>query len=722
VAAGAVDVLQTLSGIFLALFQFIDVNASGAIDVREMLRGLLLLGDARTTPEVAHRVVATYDVDNSGTIERREFVQWALGHFLRWSPDSALGTLVDSRTGQAWRCPSSGLLLVDFVAEPHPPGMDLHGSDAGNEGLIKNILLAPSDSERARLFDKAVTNTDIFFSDVQAQALLERGKLGMQTPAVLAKLLPVMISVADAARILSANLDVVQIVQLRESMGPALFDACAGNCTGHYSLELHSPRDRRALLKLAERHTAEVASSRSAGRGDTSQHGNWANYRNEFVDLRACELSLQWFFNVPQKGRVTFDYVSTRLPRRSDVALSEKRFLSLLAKLKLTDLALVEATYKQAAQKRPSCTFWTPSRSASTKAAARALAEYEAAVLADRLEGASDSFRGGDEGDEVAAGPATLAQRILAAAKRESPALKLGFAVPAPPGWILKKDTVLCWRTLRSSAHFATNWLGPEKPRDTAKALGLSEAAPPAAKARGKGAKAGPTAQRPKSALRPASALRLSREALSKKQRASLLARGPLSASESDGEVYESLSEYEVVTRRLDADAACLPLACWGLMYFKSAFLRVATMDKWLTVDQVIRLVAFLPASDFLRAHAACFLHARVVDVENYGKLVRLLEPAEQSEVVHRIGWLNMHNPLRVERLYSLDLRHRDHREMCRVLVQLAVTEPGQNWLDETYRWTQQDICVPGWELPISWSTSDEDFKGTPPPRPLGTL
>ena len=47
-----------------------------------------------------------------------------------------------------------------------------------------------------------------------------------------------------------------------------------------------------------------------------------------------------------------------------------------------------------------------------------------------------------------------------------------------------------------------------------------------------------------------------------------------------------------------------------------------------------------------------------------------------------------------------LDLRQYEDREMCKVLVKLAVSEPGANWNDEGYRWSIKDAYVPGWELP----------------------
>ncbi|KAJ1444300.1 hypothetical protein M885DRAFT_581109, partial [Pelagophyceae sp. CCMP2097] len=55
---------------------------------------------------------------------------------------------------------------------------------------------------------------------------------------------------------------------------------------------------------------------------------------------------------------------------------------------------------------------------------------------------------------------------------------------------------------------------------------------------------------------------------------------------------------------------------------------------------------------------------------------------------------------------YLLDLRWRDHRELCAALVVLSVEEPGENWVDATFRWTKFDSEVPGWILPQTWATA----------------
>lgn len=59
---------------------------------------------------------------------------------------------------------------------------------------------------------------------------------------------------------------------------------------------------------------------------------------------------------------------------------------------------------------------------------------------------------------------------------------------------------------------------------------------------------------------------------------------------------------------------------------------------------------------------------------------------------------------------------------MCKILVKLAIEEPGTNWLHEAYRWSIFDVNVPGWELPASWSLEDDELNGEGGPRRFGRL
>lgn len=47
-------------------------------------------------------------------------------------------------------------------------------------------------------------------------------------------------------------------------------------------------------------------------------------------------------------------------------------------------------------------------------------------------------------------------------------------------------------------------------------------------------------------------------------------------------------------------------------------------------------------------------------------------------KLFHRVGIMNILDPMRPERLYRLDLRRNDHREWAKILVYLATNDPVQ--------------------------------------------
>jgi len=76
-------------------------------------------------------------------------------------------------------------------------------------------------------------------------------------------------------------------------------------------------------------------------------------------------------------------------------------------------------------------------------------------------------------------------------------------------------------------------------------------------------------------------------------------------------------------------------------------------------------------------------------------------------QLLHRLGALNLYSARRPERFYSFDLRTREDREVCKVLVALALAEPGENWIDERYKREAAMDWVAGWELPKEWEAED---------------
>jgi hypothetical protein len=88
---------------------------------------------------------------------------------------------------------------------------------------------------------------------------------------------------------------------------------------------------------------------------------------------------------------------------------------------------------------------------------------------------------------------------------------------------------------------------------------------------------------------------------------------------------------------------------------------------------------------------------------------------SDYEVAIHRIGWLNIFNPMDPDMIYDLDHSRHDHYQLSLMLVELADIEPGENFVGET--WTKFDkqtidpktgekgsyVMVPGWELPMSW-------------------
>ena len=114
---------------------------------------------------------------------------------------------------------------------------------------------------------------------------------------------------------------------------------------------------------------------------------------------------------------------------------------------------------------------------------------------------------------------------------------------------------------------------------------------------------------------------------------------------------------------------------------------------------------------------ALLLLFNRIVDVENINEKIVEGIPfsvMEKREINHRIGNLNLFNPMFPDHEYWLDLRYREQREVAKILIKLAVEEPGQNWVNESFCRTKTADPTPGWELPKHWAEEDDGHLGGP--------
>ncbi|KAF0693865.1 Aste57867_15207 [Aphanomyces stellatus] len=360
----SMDVTE-FSDLFLhALFELTDRDGSGGIDAPELQATMARLG-LDVTDHEALRAVAQYDLDNSGTIEDFEFVEFMKAQ-VRYqafgSKKSMAGldpnrfALRDVATNQVWQIPVEGRLEVTFVYEREAI-LDAHDaknriSDAGIAQLIRNIhLQAKNPTEKLELYYFAIADSEvgrslsrertmtttqsrILFSAAQAYELLEQcGGLTKDVRVkAVGRTLFQMITAKDAHHLVSTTLNLRERAMLKVDLGNA-YAVIMGGAMAHFALDLTNKADRWVARKLAETAQVEKKASIASLRGDTSQHMNWENFRNETLDGERLVLTTSFFNSLPQTGRLEFDYVSTSRPPRGAKALSTRRFEQLVAEL-----------------------------------------------------------------------------------------------------------------------------------------------------------------------------------------------------------------------------------------------------------------------------------------------------------------------------------------------------------------------------------------------------
>lgn len=165
--------------------------------------------------------------------------------------------------------------------------------------------------------------------------------------------------------------------------------------------------------------------------------------------------------------------------------------------------------------------------------------------------------------------------------------------------------------------------------------------------------------------------------------------------------------------------------AIYPYAYRKMLELQIEMPGVFLSASQAVQLMNYFPEEGYLRVQVLLAIFSHIIDAENicldiYDKHCSL---NERLEIIHRLGVLAVMDPMKPDREYCLDLRHYDQREWAKVLISLALNEPGDNWVDGgEYRWSRYDDPVPGWILPQPWTLPDDSDGGEGGPRRYGWL
>ena len=319
------------------VFLKFDVDRSNAIDRAEMTR---VLGELELPHEQddVDKIFRKYDLDNSGIFELSEFLDLigTLKQEMKQVQQRRRFMSFDD-TGGEFIPPKTGTLKIGFRNDKRMPDFEWQRctttSDAETRRLVEMIRSA---TDKDAMLELSLVHLNLHFEQAQ---LLYREILREEpdSSVILSKLLPCLCSAQEAHALCDKYM--VRASQRRRLMlllGPA-YQVVLGFPTGHYRLSLAKPEHRLCAGLLIKLNNTECFSRRSRNDvGDTSQHSNWQNFRNEIwndgkkKETKPIVLSPSFWNKQRTSGVLEFDYVSTTRPVPGTQPLSSKRFGQLL--------------------------------------------------------------------------------------------------------------------------------------------------------------------------------------------------------------------------------------------------------------------------------------------------------------------------------------------------------------------------------------------------------
>jgi len=145
--------------------------------------------------------------------------------------------------------------------------------------------------------------------------------------------------------------------------------------------------------------------------------------------------------------------------------------------------------------------------------------------------------------------------------------------------------------------------------------------------------------------------------------------------------------------------------------------------NMWVSCHQIIDIYNAFKDRDApldVLVRVVCIVFSRIVDLENFGSFLEHVSRDVKCEIIHRLGILNVWCPMQPDGIYELDLASKDHREVLKLLINLAAIEPGQNAFIEKYFTTRVEEPKRDLEIPAGWLDSDDTRVGgieSGPPR-----
>lgn len=735
--------------IFHALFMVYDTDGSNTMELSEIYDALISLGKTDVDPYMLQRAMAMYDKDESGTIDADEFSMIMVNEFCR--TDTPKGILVDKATGKPWAIPSSGSAVIDIAYQCEIPNTHDVCDDQGIDSVLIAIKEAKTVELKELIFEQATSSPYFFLTADQGQRLYDEIQ-GFSRTALdtIACLLPQLVDGDNICAFIDNNMTDIGKLALRVRLGQ-LYNAYIGFPSGHYCIDLKVREQRQGAKRLSATSGAEAKFCYHMEL-DTSQKGNNSNFRNEKMgSSQLMSLNSSWFASCPSDGILHFDYVSTSRPRQGSRPISNSRFDNFLLKMDFPTMA------EKIAESREEALKVMQVKGSST---GNELDKSDRPVIYGNAEVltilAEDSSSTGHIATDVYFDMDL--SRIVELSQHQS--------VNSPPSTISFREGVnnLSSPKTGSSQNNNTKLFKDGGDFSSSGTGGRTDSKSP--KTRSGRTDASKSSRSPRQTLSRGSQRRtsdaresatatpdhaLSHDTSTKKMTLNYdrVISHPLTLNFVKDQFHEYMDTshrfYDIypVERMRDIsrinydpnrtprtpddiklppppNRTIMPLF-YPIAYRKLLELQIIMPGLYFSVQQVVEILRYFPSEAYIRIQLIQSLFSHIIDLENFDLIFdKIFDDDERREAIHRIGILNILNPVKPDRYYTLDLRRWEQREFCKILISLAIAEPGENWENEDYRLGKYDDSIPGWILPASWTLEDRGSTFDSGPRPHG--
>lgn len=224
-------------------------------------------------------------------------------------------------TNTPYTIPNAGFVRVEFKQTSPVPKLDMAIHSSPLKTLLLIVVFAKNEQDRKLWL--SLLCKDLYFTTLQCQHIIDTleskkvlGAGGLTKIEVFEAVWTRIIDNENKYEFLNANLDKKTKKEFIGKMSFEQFKFNWKNPTGHYRINLMDKSSFALMQQLIAINDTETRySERSSRRGDTSQKGNWFNFRNEVMDGVEFSIDREFTLNLPTSGILEFDYVSTSRPK-----------------------------------------------------------------------------------------------------------------------------------------------------------------------------------------------------------------------------------------------------------------------------------------------------------------------------------------------------------------------------------------------------------------------